>query len=214
MNEPRRHSARASRDGEPRVHPTAEVRDCVLGRFTIVGVRVVLAECELGDYSYFSRGSEAIYAHVGKFTSIASNVRINALAHPMGRISQHNITYRPNEYFVGAKIDKSFREFRQTKCVTIGHDVWIGHGAIILPGLSIGHGAVIGAGAVVSKDVAPYSVVAGTPAHHIKWRFAPDTAEKIIDLAWWDWTHDKLAEAMNDMQSLSPEDFVEKWKAT
>ncbi len=209
--EPLRHSPKASRDGEPRVHATAEVRDCVLGRFTIVGVRVVIAECELGDYSYFSRGAEAIYTKVGKFTSIASNVRINALVHPMERVSQHNITYRPNEYFVGAKIDKGFRELRKGNRVTVGHDVWIGHGAIILPGVSIGHGAVIGAGSVVSKDVAPYSVVAGTPARHIKWRFDPAIAEKIISLAWWDWPHDKLAEAVTDMQTLSPQDFVEKY---
>jgi phosphonate metabolism protein (transferase hexapeptide repeat family) len=213
MKEPRRHSPKASHDGEPRVHPTAELRDCILGRFTIVGVRVVLAEVRLGDYSYFSRGSEAIYATIGKFTSIASNVRINALAHPMGRLSQHNITYRPNEYFLGAKIDKDFRELRRGKHVNVGHDVWIGHGAILLPGVTIGHGAVIGAGAVVTRDVAPYSIVLGTPAVHHKWRFEPAVAAKVIELAWWDWPHDKLAEAIPDMQLLSPEDFVSKWRA-
>jgi phosphonate metabolism protein (transferase hexapeptide repeat family) len=182
-----------------------------LGRFTIVGVRVVLAECELGDYSYFSRGSEAIYTTVGKFTSIASNVRINALGHPMDRVSQHNITYRPNEYFVDAKIDKGFRALRQQKRVTIGHDVWIGHGVIILPGISIGHGAVVAAGAVVTKDVAPYSIVAGVPAKHIKWRFPKSIRTQIIKMAWWDWEHDKLALAVEDMRAMSPKEFIKKW---
>jgi phosphonate metabolism protein (transferase hexapeptide repeat family) len=212
MKEPRRHSATASRDGSPRVHPTAEVRDCVLGRFTIVGVRVVLAECELGDYSYFSRGSEAIYTTVGKFTSIAASVRINALGHPMYRVSQHNITYRPNEYFVDAKIDKGFRALRQGKRVVIGHDVWIGHGAIILPGLTIGHGAVVAAGAVVTRDVEPYAIVAGVPAKRIKWRFEQSVRERMIALSWWDWEHDKLAGAIADMQELSPADFIVKWQ--
>jgi phosphonate metabolism protein (transferase hexapeptide repeat family) len=212
MKEPRRHSATASRDGSPRVHPTAEVRDCVLGRFTIVGVRVVLAECELGDYSYFSRGSEAIYTTVGKFTSIAASVRINALGHPMDRVSQHNITYRPNEYFVDAKIDKGFRALRQGKRVVIGHDVWIGHGAIILPGLTIGHGAVVAAGAVVTRDVEPYAIVAGVPAKRIKWRFEQSVRERMIALSWWDWEHDKLAGAIADMQELSPADFIVKWQ--
>jgi phosphonate metabolism protein (transferase hexapeptide repeat family) len=212
MKEPTRHSPKASRDGAPRVHATAEIRDCVLGRFTIIGVRVVLAECELGDYSYFSRGAEAIYTTVGKFTSIASNVRINALGHPMDRASQHNITYRPNEYFVDAKIDKGFRELRQQKRVTIGHDVWIGHGVIILPGITIGHGAVIAAGAVVTKNVEPYAVVAGVPAKRIKWRFAKSIRTQIIELAWWDWDHDKLATAVEDMRALAPKAFIQKWR--
>jgi phosphonate metabolism protein (transferase hexapeptide repeat family) len=202
---------KSPRDGTPRVHPTADVRDCVLGRHTIIGMRVVLAECEIGDYSYFSRGSEAIYTAVGKFTSIASNVRVNALTHPMERISQHNITYRPNEYFTGAKIDKGFRERRHLQRVVIGHDVWIGHGAIVMPGVSIGHGAVVAAGAVVTKDVAAYSIVAGVPAKHLKWRFPELIRIRIITLGWWDWEHDRLASAVDDMRVMSVEEFLEKW---
>ena len=75
MKEPRRHSPSASRDGSPRVHATAQLRDCVLGRFTEVAERVVMAECELGDYSYVERGAEAIYTTIGKFCAIASNTR-------------------------------------------------------------------------------------------------------------------------------------------
>jgi len=210
QDEPKRHSPKASRDGKPRVHPTAEVRDCIFGRFAVVGVRAVLAECDVGDYSYFSRGAEAIYTTVGKFTSIASNVRVNALGHPMDRISQHNITYRPNEYFVGAKIDKGFRGLRQSQRVVIGHDVWVGHGAIILPGVSIGDGAVVAAGAVVTKNVEPFAIVAGVPARRIKWRFPKSVRIRIIALAWWDWEHDRLAAAISDMQTLSPQDFLKR----
>ena len=77
--------------------------------------------------------------------------------------------------------------------MAIGHDVWIGHGAIILPGVTIGHGAVIAAGAVVTKDVAPYAIVAGVPAQFLKWRFPPEISARIIALGWWDWPHDRLA---------------------
>ncbi len=212
MKEPRRHSPTASRDGTPRVHASARVRDCDLGRFTDIGERCVLAECEIGDYSYFERNAEAIYASVGKFCAVAADVRINALDHPMERVSQHKITYRPNEYFVGAKVDAGFRAKRQALKVVIGHDVWIGHGAIIMPGVAIGHGAVVGAGAVVTKSVAAYEIVGGAAAKRIGQRFSDDIIAQLIALSWWDWDHDKLAGAIADMQLLPPEEFIGKWR--
>lgn len=211
-DEPRRHSPSASRDGEPRVHGSASLRNAVLGRFTEIKERVQFWDSSLGDYSYVERHAEAIYAEIGKFCAIASDVRINALNHPMERISQHKMTYRPNEYFVGAKLDKTFRESRIQDAVEIGHDVWIGHGAIILPGVKIGHGAVVAAGAVVTKDVAPHAVAGGMPAAFIKWRFAPDISARIISLGWWDWEHERLARAVDDMRALSVEAFLEKYE--
>ncbi|MCA0432258.1 MAG: hypothetical protein LCH46_03250 [Proteobacteria bacterium] len=208
---PRRHSPKASRDGTPRIHSTASLRDTVPGRFTDVAERVILHDCELGDYSYVERDAHAIYTAIGKFCAIAAAARINALNHPYGRISQHKFTYRPNEYFLGAKLDKAYREERLRRRVVIGHDVWIGHGAIILPGIEIGHGAIVGAGSVVTKDVEPYAIVAGNPAKHIKWRFAKSIRERIIALAWWDWEHDRLAAAVPDIQALSPEEFLARY---
>ena len=209
---PKRHSPAATRDGNPRVHGSASVRNAKLGRFTELKERVQFWDSELGDYSYAERHAEVIYARIGKFCAIASDVRINALDHPLERVSQHKITYRPNEYFLGAKIDKAFRDGRIAKQVMIGHDVWIGHGAIVMPGITIGDGAVVAAGAVVTRDMAPYAIVAGVPATFLKWRFAPETAARLTALAWWDWDHDRLAQAIPDMQTLSAETFVEKYE--
>ena len=78
--------------------------------------------------------------------------------------------------------------------------MWIGHGAIIMPGVKIGHGAVVAAGAVVTSDVEPYAIVAGVPARFLKWRFEPNISTRIIALAWWDWEHDRLARAIEDMR--------------
>ena len=200
MTPPRRHSASATRDGEPVVHGSASLRNAKLGRFTEIKERVQFWDSELGDYSYVERHCEVIYARIGKFCAIASDARINALEHPIGRVSQHKITYRPNEYFLGAKLDKEFREARRAKTVATGHDVWIGHGA------------VVAAGAVVTKDVAPYAIVAGVPAKFLKWRFQPKLSERIIGLAWWDWGHDRLAEAAADMRTMEVEAFVEKYE--
>ena len=73
--------------------------------------------------------------------------------------------------------------------VTIGHDVWLGSGCMILSGVSVGHGAVVAARAVVSRDVPPYAVVAGNPARVVRRRFDEATAAALVAAAWWDRPH-------------------------
>lgn len=198
---------------DPRIHPTAELKGCKLGRHVAIGERCVLREVKVGDFTYFERHAEAIYASIGKFCSIAANTRINALEHPVERITQHKISYRPNEYFRYLGVDEAFRQRRQGRQVTVGNDVWIGHGAVILPGVSIGNGAVIGANAVVTKDVAPYEIVAGVPARRTRMRFPPEVALRIERTGWWDWPEERLFEAIPDMQSMPIEMFLDKWEA-
>ncbi len=200
------------KDPEPRIHPTAELKSCQLGRYVAIGERVVLREVAVGDFSYFERHSEAIYTTIGKFCSIAANSRINALEHPMERLTTHKVSYRPNEYFRFLGVDAAFRERRQAKKVVIGHDVWIGHGAVVMPGISIGNGAVVGANAVVTQDVAAYAIVAGVPARPVRRRFSEEVAARIDALAWWDWTPEKLAQAIPDMQALPIEAFLDRWE--
>jgi phosphonate metabolism protein (transferase hexapeptide repeat family) len=196
---------------EPRIHPTAELKGCRIGRYASVGERTVLREVTIGDFSYFERHAEAIYTEIGKFCSIAANTRINALEHPLERLTTHKVSYRPNEYFRYLGVDQPFRERRRQKQVRIGHDVWIGHGAVILPGIHIGNGAVVGANSVVTRDVPTYAIVAGAPAKTIRSRFSDDVAARLAEMAWWDWPLDKLFHAIPDMQKLEIEEFIEKW---
>ncbi|HEV7252627.1 MAG TPA: DapH/DapD/GlmU-related protein [Mesorhizobium sp.] len=198
---------------EPVMDPTATVLRSTLGRYTEVGARTLLTEVEMGDYSYIVQDGEVIYSTIGKFCSIASHVRINPGNHPMELASQNHFTYRASAYFEGEADEESFFDRRRAARVTIGHDVWIGHGAIILPGRRVGDGAVVAAGAIVTKDVEPYMIVAGNPARPVRPRFPRHLAERLQALGWWHWSHEQLRAALPDFRQLSAETFVEKYEA-
>ncbi|MDJ1009725.1 MAG: DapH/DapD/GlmU-related protein, partial [Paracoccaceae bacterium] len=197
----------------PMVHETATLVDCTLGRWTEIYPHVTMREVDFGDYSYIVSHGNAVWSSIGKFCSIAEGARINPGNHATWRASQHHFTYRAAQYDLGED-DADFFDWRRKHWVTIGHDVWIGHGATVLAGVTVGTGAVIGAGAVVSKDVAPYQIVGGVPAKPLKARFREDIAERLLDLAWWDWPHDALRAALPDIRRLPIEGFLEKYETT
>lgn len=193
----------------PTVHPAALVRDSTLGAWTEIGEGTRIVESEIGDYSYLTRGCDVIWTTIGKFCSIADGVRMNPGNHPTWRACQHHALYRAAAYDLGED-EAEFFDWRRNHAVTIGHDVWIGHRAVILPGVTVGHGAAIGAGAVVSKDVAPYEIVGGVPARRIRRRFTEDQAEALIAIAWWDWPRERFRAALSDFRTLSIDAFIER----
>lgn len=128
---------------------------------------------------------------IGAFVSIGRGCIVN-----LGSFGRHTVDFvstYPLAMVLGQppRRDRSATEDAKMS-VEIGADVWLGESSLVFAGVTIGPGAVIGARSIVTRDVAPYTIVAGSPARLVRPRFAPDIAARLLALAWWDWPDDKI----------------------
>jgi phosphonate metabolism protein (transferase hexapeptide repeat family) len=195
---------------EPLIHETARISECEFGAYTDIGAHSVMQNVRLGDYSYACQFCIFQNAVIGKFSNIAAAVRIGPTMHPLDRPTLHHFTYRRMQYGLDDHDDEDFFAWRRTQTAFVGHDTWIGHGAIIMPNVHVGHGAIIGSGGVVTKDVPPFAVAVGVPARVIRQRFPDSIAEALTKIAWWDWDHKTIKERLRDFTG-GVEEFVEKY---
>lgn len=202
--------ARLSTD--PFIHPECEITNSQFGTFVEIGRGSRLNAVSMGDYSYCDRFADIANARIGKFANIASYVRIGPTDHPMELASLHHFHYRSADYWDDAEADADFFARRRARIAHIGHDTWIGHNAVIRPEVTIGTGAVVAAGALVTKDVAPYQIVAGLPAKPLRARLPEEIGERMMALAWWDWDHDTLRARLGEFRTLPAEAFLEKYE--
>ena len=160
----------------------------------------------LGAFSYAVSGFCSAAA-IGRYTSIGEQVQLGRHSHPTTHLSTSPALYRPGKLFAvgdgyaGAAEHAAFRPLPrpadtppELRPISIGNDVYIGHGAFILPGLTIGDGAVIAGEAVVVRDVPPYAVVAGNPAIIKKFRLPVNLISRLLNLRWWRFAPWQLAE--------------------
>lgn len=194
----------------PFVHPGCQIVNSGFGSYCEVGEGSRVLNSTFADYAYCDRLSDIANTSVGKFANIAALTRIGPTDHPMDRASLHHFLYRSSHYWDDAGDDAAFMAHRASRRTVIGPDTWIGHGAVVKPEVTVGAGAVVAAGAVVTRDVAPYMIVAGVPARPLRARFASGIADRLLALAWWDWSHDRLRAALEDFRSLAVEAFLEK----
>ncbi len=196
----------------PVIQPDCQIADSTFGAYVEIGMGSRVIHSVIGDYSYCDRYADIANAQIGKFANIAALSRIGASDHPLHTASCHHFLYRSGDYWDDAMHDEEFFAQRKSRITHIGHDTWIGAGAMIKPDVTLGHGAVVGAGAIVTKDVDPYTIVAGIPAKPLRLRQPRDIADRLISLAWWDWPHEGLRKALMDFRRLDAEAFLEKYE--
>ncbi|MBB2487071.1 Vat family streptogramin A O-acetyltransferase [Mitsuaria sp. WAJ17] len=165
---------------------------------------------EIGDYTYYDDPEGAqnferqVLYHfpfigdrlvIGKFCALARGVRfiMNGANHKTSGISTYPFFIFGNGWERAAPQPGELPYKGDT---VIGHDVWIGYDALIMPGVRIGNGAIIPARSVVTSDVPPYTVYGGNPARLLRERFAPEVVAELEAIAWWDWPVELISQSL------------------
>ncbi len=191
----------------------------VAGQDRVVFLRPLVRSpnVDVGDFTYYDHPERAtefeadavLYAFgperlvIGRYCAIGAGVRFL-----MGGANHADLgpsTY-PFGIFGGAWVDTMDLVMGAPSRgdTVVGNDVWLGYGALVLPGVTIGHGAIVAAASVVSADVAPYSVVAGNPARVVRRRYEGADVERLLDAAWWDWPVEAVTAHAREIMAGSP----------
>jgi len=138
---------------------------------------------------------------IGKFCSIACGAKFlfNSANHALGSLSTYPFPIFFEEW--GLPVEDIPAAWDNKGDIVVGNDVWIGYEAVILAGVTVGDGAIIGTRAVVTKDVPPYTIVGGVPAKPIRKRFDEDTIARLLELRWWDWPEERIAQNIPAIQA-------------
>lgn len=171
-------------------------------------------QIEIGDYTIYNdfvsdpllfETNNVLYHYpihkekltIGRFCSIACGTKFlfNCANHSLKSLSTYTFPLFYEEWQLNkADITSAWHNKGD---ITIGNDVWIGFEAVIMAGVHIGDGAIIAARAVVTKDVAPYTIVGGSPAKEIRKRFDTSTIQRLQHLKWWNWPIQKIRQSLS-----------------
>lgn len=166
-----------------------------------IGDDSIIFQSRIGFGSYIGKECKFVKTEIGKYTSIASGVRVVTGHHPVNKYIStspvfYSVEYGGRNTFVDKEYYPVYRyaDEEKKRLVCIGNDTWIGEGVKILEGIKIGNGAVVGAYSVVTKDCEPYGVYAGVPAKLIKYRFGQEEIDRLEAFKWWDKEEEWLKE--------------------
>lgn len=181
------------------------IKNTEMEEHTKVDVFSTVVGSSMGKCSYIGEHSSVIFTDIGRFCSISNYCAIGGGSHPTDWVSSSPVFNSSTSILHFNIGELEYNPFNRT---TIQHDVWIGSHCLIKSGVTIGIGAVVGMGSVVTKDIGPYEIWAGNPAHLIRKRFDDETIERLLASHWWEWSEEKLAERASLVNSVG--DFLEK----
>lgn len=184
------------------------LRNCEIHKTSKVGTGSNCVDVTMERYSYMGKNNSVHNTRIGSFCSIASYCSIGGGGHSLDLISTSPLFAEGRNIF-----RKNFSVFPTNTInlpVIIGNDVWIGEGVFIKDGVTIADGAVVGAHSVVTKDVPAYSIVAGSPARTIRYRFKESEIRKLLQIKWWELSETQLKRKARNFDSI--EKFLEKEK--
>ena len=189
------------------------VRRSELGICVSLGDYCNVSNSAIGDYSYLGSRCDLPLTEIGPFCSIARGVTLAAGAHPKDWVSTSPMTYLAFDQHMRGVLtptcswaeEYAFLDGNHRRVVEVGADCWIGTNAVLVASskpLRIGIGAIVAAGAVVTKDVAPYSIVAGVPAREIGKRFDGPIVQRLLATRWWNLPPDQINKLMGNMNDV------------
>ena len=176
-----------------------EVRNSTVSPKAVLCHGTCYKDSSIGKYSYVAYNTEILHTRIGNYTSIAGDCHIGTADHPVQWGSSSPVFHKGRNVFGFHFSEHEYEPFKETE---IGHDVWIGTKVVVIAGVKIGHGAVIAAGAVVTKDVPPFEIWGGVPAHFIKSRFRDDVKEQLLKYSYWEWSDNKIKSIASSINNI------------
>lgn len=193
----------------------ALIDDCIFENNVMIQRRDYISGTYIGRYSNIGLDTKIRMSDIGQFVSVSWNCSIGGPNHDYDNVSTCILDRKSADYYLK---DKRYDDkvlvhapdyLKNSSCI-IGNDVWIGANASVLRNVKIGDGAIVAAGAVVTKDVEPYTVVAGIPAKPIKNRFDDETICRLLKIKWWDFPENVIQDNFKLLNSKIDNDVLEK----